>query len=83
MNEVVPEELVRLKADSSGSGYVFVSDKTGMALGWIKRGFAAAVKPIYSANLDTILRGLTPLHKACIRDSFSNATIIDCRSRPY
>ena len=44
MNEVVREELLRLKADSSGSDYVFVSEKTGRALGWIKRGFAAACR---------------------------------------
>jgi integrase len=42
--------LVRLKADSNGSYDVFISDKVGRALGWIKRGFAAACREVRVEN---------------------------------
>lgn len=42
MNDVVRNELLDLKAESGGSEFVFVSVRTGKALGWIKRAFSTA-----------------------------------------
>jgi integrase len=44
MNDLVREELQSLRAKARGSQYVFVSARTGGALAWIKRAFAAACR---------------------------------------
>jgi integrase len=51
MNEPVRNELLNLKAESNGSEFVFVSVRTGRALGWIKRAFATACREAGIENL--------------------------------
>jgi integrase len=50
-SEMVRNELLSLKAESNGSEFVFVSVRTGRALGWIKRAFVSACKDAEIENL--------------------------------
>ena len=51
MSELVRSELLNLKAESKHSEFIFVSVRTGRALGWIKRGFVSACKDAGIENL--------------------------------